>query len=645
MRFLRKKEENPKPITYAYIHELIKDYEFTERDYLSRVYRAWRNSTAIKLPFSIAKTFLIRTKEIESKINNAVKTLEDNFYEGIYAIRAFRHIYGTGKSQIAIFLSYELESKVDSIKNYVVLDPHNMDELREELTQILNYKSDKYRFVFIDEVDLLVDPDLDQREQAKLIEKFANIIIGFSEKAKAKDIPLAIFLILSAKVDELINNLSKDRLGRRLSYTLIEADIIPDKRDLEELAAKIFALLWSLDAGGIREKIDNEPLFFNLIDNLIRDLAEKLYDPAQLNKLSIGVIISRFLELFELIFKHLDEDNWKSNAQKIIGDDRSYLGRQIEKVIKEYIETHLSYFRFEIDSTRIETKFYPKPLEINNRLSDGYYSFSIGTGKIIGTAPIEITLTEDLSAKKNQIYSFTSSYPTLLILGIRKLDENHLKSIKELTDETDYELFPIIFNEDLAKYALLLHRDKAVEFIRKVSDFDNNVEAFLKKLAINYYNIWFSTNVSPAPIQRKEEKIIQEEPHKQKKLVSIIDIKERLIKGLIGELGSIGLDTKSKKKISSLEKSFRKTINNTLQAMKLKQFDYSEIKGILNDVILQWIQNGLGRRTDQYFYPYNKASGKANPTWSNDKAAEIVVKEILPRIIDKNKTLIDTTTI
>jgi len=254
------------------------------RENILRVFNSWINGRAVNAKLSDVKPVIIRSKEIEEKIQTAIKHLQERLWEGIFTIRTRRLKYGTGKTQLARFLYWELNTKNNFITDYFSLNINNLAEVNKRISEILTKAKDRnaYAAVFIDEVDLLINPSFSEEEQRKYIEQFANIVITYSEYAFNENIPLSIFLVLSHKADQKINEVSRDRLGRRITNTLIEADIFLSRKDLLELAAKIAALhlLIMEEKSEKLRKHRSETLF--LLRGFVSDISQWLWDDATL---------------------------------------------------------------------------------------------------------------------------------------------------------------------------------------------------------------------------------------------------------------------------------------------------------------------------------------------------------------------------
>jgi len=88
------------------------------RENILRVFNSWINGRAVNAKLSDVKPVIIRSKEIEEKIQTAIKHLQERLWEGIFTIRTRRLKYGTGKTQLARFLYWELNTKNNFITDY-----------------------------------------------------------------------------------------------------------------------------------------------------------------------------------------------------------------------------------------------------------------------------------------------------------------------------------------------------------------------------------------------------------------------------------------------------------------------------------------------------------------------------------------------
>ena len=631
------------------ISDLISEYKrlkniFTKKEkVLLRILHFWEQGRAVDLPFDHVKDLFIRVNEIETQLKTALRTLKENFWEGIYVIRALRRKYGTSKTQIAKFLHNELVKLGIDILRYMNIDrSKDLTRLGNNIISILEQASSGTRIViFIDEIDLLVDPSLPEQEQTKVIEEFANIIIGASEKAFNEGKHLVLILVMSHKVDDLINNVSRDRLGRRLTNTLIDADIMLESSDILELSIKVgLAIL-------LRSIIKNEKItvierddilfqkFMNLLYQLIMSLYRDLWDEAEIRNLTIGDAVTTLVRIFKSFIEGIDWDNFAPKYD-ILHGDQSALGGKLEILIKDYLANIVGSKQFQKDSYKVKIVFRNKEYNVDGHECDAYYEFFIGEQQEVGKMLIEITIMEDITSKTSQLKAFSNGYPTLLVyLGasdintIRKIDE----FIDDIGAESSYPIHRIILKKDLIKFALLLKRRKQYEFISALFDISKEIEPILDKISNMFYKEWFAVYAPPPKrgisMPQWMTLPVKQETHEKRLRISPEEFKERLKSNIESAIAKLDLETKQRKTKQKIIEVLREAIERVSEKYGISiPLEPTILENVLKGIIKKWVQNNLGRETEKTFFPYNKRNRRPNPTWDNEKAANIAYQEL-----------------
>ncbi len=638
-------------ITYDYLRKLETKFNHMDDKVLNTILNSLQSGMAFKADLETARELVVDYEELKKEIDKAVNRIMEFETADILVIRAHRHIYGTGKTQIANFLRQELKNRFNIQTFYTVIDSKNFREKLGKIRDLMNKSEGKTVVAIIDEVDLLVDPSLSDEEQRRIIEEFANELISIAQEADSMDIPLKIILVLSAKVDDLINEVSMSRLGRRLSHTLIEADLKLDEKKVQELAAKFLVAMWVINYEKIQEKV-SKSTFFELMKDFSRDLARAIFSTTPESQLSIGVIVTKLLKIFDLIFKHIDNKNFEEMYKKLIGDDRQFIGSKLESYIKEYLKKFIGAIETEIGGDKIVAIYDATPIQIGEHKTDGIYNIMIGD-KLIGGIIVEITVTRDVLSKREQLISFTEHYPTLLIYSRSVNDKTPRDDVQAVYNDPSlkYELFPVSFIEEITRYSIILKPEYAPYLIRESSPMEQPIRSLVRKHISAFYEIWKSTTMLETPpfastsieVIEKAEETTPSTAESGK--INAMQIATAIRTALSGEFKALSLDTKKNIRKTTLINSIKKRINNILRTVGLKIIDDKEWPTIVEDIINSWISNKLGRKTEKTFIPFNAKNSPTNPLWKVETAVELAQKQLIQRIIDRNKDKIDPATI
>jgi len=610
------------------------------RENILRVFNSWINGRAVNAKLSDVKPVIIRSKEIEEKIQTAIKHLQERLWEGIFTIRTRRLKYGTGKTQLARFLYWELNTKNNFITDYFSLNINNLAEVDKRISEILTKAKDRnaYAAVFIDEVDLLINPSFSEEEQRKYIEQFANIVITYSEYAFNENIPLSIFLVLSHKADQKINEVSRDRLGRRITNTLIEADIFLSRKDLLELAAKIAALhlLIMEEKSEKLRKHRSETLF--LLRGFVSDISQWLWDDATLRGMSIGEAVSKLVTLTKLILEGINWENFPRIYRKVISGHFQIMGIEIEQLLRNFLENFCSRLEFEKEGYKLICKFNNKQLYVDGRRCDSYYDITLGETIPLGKTLIEVTTVENINSKKNQLKTYLTKHPTILLYAHHgNLDElNTLNN--ELGEQSTNFFFDLPIHRELLKYALLLEKPSAFQYIKEIFDLELEITPLLEKIAHTHLKEWLSITPTPPPTTPTITPTTKpftppQTTATQPTKTNIEELKTRLYNNLLSKIQKLQLDKTYKAK-ETIIRELTKTFDIlTLHNIKI---EHAERRQIIIDIINKWEENQLGKQTPKQFRPNNTKLNPTNPTWNNEKAANIAIQEILPLIKRKS---------
>jgi len=617
-------------VTFSKLKELAKRIQKIDERLLFRVFARWREGRAIDAKLDDIEPILIRTDELRNKITGAIRILGERLWEGIFAIRALREKYGTGKTQLAKFLYRSLKDKQDIITYYTSIknprDLSNIESLLEEA--IKESKNERKIVLFIDEVDVLVDPKLSEEEQRTCIEQFANIIIRYSEYASNIGIPLSIILVISHRADKKINEVSEDRLGRRLTDTLIEADLFLKREDIKQLAMRI-ALLYIIilrKTNRLDRRIERyKTEFYTIIRNFIEDISTSLWDEPALRGVTIGMAITKIMKLTEFLLEGIDWSNFNDNYRMLLGSPQT-VGTRIEKIIRHAFEKLCPTFSFRKDSYELKSKFINTQLEIDGFKCDSYYDIYLGEQTPLGQALIEITTTSNIRSKYSQLKAFLSKAPVLLVYIYptqQEVIEDLDAFIEELGSDSPNMIFRFIIDQKLIRYALLLSEEYQLRYAREIIDLVHEVKPLLEKISYALFNKWFSlrpteelATTSPTP------------PEEQTRQVDISEIKKKLFAGLHSTIIRLQLDERKYKQKDTIVDHLARTINDVLRANNIP-ITREICQQIAYDIIKSWASKGLGKETQKQFRPYNSKNRRQNPSWDNKKATQIALDEVL----------------
>lgn len=450
------------------------------------VRRAWLSGRPIMVSVEEVRNIIVKGKTVERKVKaGADEVLSPG---GIYSIYSEREKYGTGKSQFAQFLMREYETEYGrKATKYHVFSAGEYNELSEKLKKALTSCDRKSPvFFFIDEVDLMISPNMEAKEKTKRLERFGNILIGVADKAYFDNLPFHIFLILSKKIQEAIDAYVSDRWGRRIT-SLMRVDISLEKKNFENFFTNLFAVLWLSNHKGIKEKVNSSYEFKGLMGELISNFVEKShYMGLEEATTVVGELVKTYREILDQIFSGLREKQ-VNEAYKILANERKR-GNLIEKFVKDYLKENRAY-RCEKEGHTIKVQYQEDSLVIGKHKTDGYYEFRIGDNKI-GNMLVEITSGKTLAGhNKAQLEDFADQCRTLLIWTFtdKQTTEDEIEAINE---KTVNDVESILIPRDLAQYSLLLKKGnfRLLEEVRK--GMLGDIRTFLYRHAQGLFNQW-----------------------------------------------------------------------------------------------------------------------------------------------------------
>ncbi len=540
----------------------------------------------------------------------------------IYYIYSERAQYGIGKSQIAYFLKIGYEEKSsNNLTKFLIFKrpPEGYKDIEEKLKACLKQCNRQRPFyVFIDEIDLIIEPDLSNEEKVKRIERLGNILIQISEEAATMGLPFYILLIFSYHILKIIENFHSSRIMRRFE-ALSSVDYDLKEGDFNKIARNLFALLWAMNYRNIKNKIEDKVDFFSLIGEMITDVLNNIGELGiQIESSVIGAVINIYKIIYQLIFKNVDGANLKKN-NRILNNDTD-LGRVIEGIVKEFIKKRISLLEFKFEETIVKVKYNEKQKEIAGFKTDGYFKFSIGDNKI-GIMPVESTCEDKLDwRKKKQLKAFLNNYPILFVWIYHK-KQDAKEQLQNLEDKVTKEVYTILIPLDLAKYSLLLEkrRFKLLEHFKRNLPLD--IKSFLRKQARILYNTWMMEKPIPVVIGEKKKIIRNKEIHNKV---------EKYLENLFTYL-----DEKTKRSHSRMKEIMEKylsSLNKSFDEYGISISD-SDISIIYREIVEQLRSENLCRFTE---IEDNKFLIKED-SFSIESAIEICEKFITVRIENKCK--------
>ena len=597
---------------------MLESYKKTKSDIFNTLLGAWTIARPVKTLFSEIQDFFIGIKDLESKVKEAKE--RDLFAGGIYSIYSEKARFGMGKSQFAYFLQQEYENRSTSnMTMYHSLSVSNdgFRKLRTELNECLSEcEHTKRYYFFIDEVDLISDPFLKEEEIAKRIEKFANILIEISEEAFNKGRLFYIFLVLSKRIQEEFEKYLANRITRRIT-PLMSVDIKFTRDEIEKFAIHFFSILWVSNYKNIRNKLKEKKHWFqDIIGNMISDFIDNLdYLNLDIKSSVIGDYVEKFRNLFDIVFDGISEDQLtKANL-----NDKSSLGKKVEKLLKEYLLSRNKGFVFEEKEHQVKISYEKDNLNIGSYETDGYYSFLIGDIQI-GTMPVEITAQKDLKGrKKRQLKAFIEKNDTLLIWMFpdRNKVKKELKNFKEsVLISIPNKLYELIIPYDLVKYTLVLEERKFGLLEELKEDIIKNIQTYLTKHAKILFNRWMIEKPILLTAKNEIEKVELKSEDIQEKV-------KRLFENLF-----LFFDDKTKKTHGSLTKKLSEEVKYLNKGLQLEE-SFLNVENIYREIIEKLKNEKLVR----YNKPYtNRSFLIKEDNYNKKETIELCMPMIISRI-------------
>lgn len=570
------------------------------REEIDYVVDRWRQGRELELPLEKVEDLLVRPEEIKRTVEDAVKKILRHLESRLggvefFSIESPRRLYGTGKSQVAYFICDRL-SELGVHTEYIVVNLGEVESgrFRERLWELGG--SVKKAALFVDEVDILASPELEESRQKRVIEIFANALIEYSEGlSRNKEYRHALVLVLSHKAKESIERVAHDRLGRRLMNSLARPETKMTKDDVFDLFKTAVALA-AIDAGLSGEELLSLAWFVN-------DFSRYLWRDSDLSSISIGQAVALALNL-ALDFAHAVKRCGAGRVQRNLMES-TRLGARVEEVVKETLSRALPRFSFRdkdldrvvecvLDRSRVRVDCYEADLN---------YSIRLG-GLEVGKCLVEVTTENELSSRKRkQLEAFTSRYPVIL-LSIREPQPT------ERVDEPAEDLYGSIYEVEridislpLLKYSAAVE-EHGVDLAYKIASelkLHESIEAVLQRFASMLVHFWFA---------REKAKEASKKPTEEREKVLGESLRSSL-KAIVVEVSG----AKKRKSISVIRRMLEESL----------MVDSNLAEQYATFIAKKWTESRLGRLTEEYFIK--------SESWNEEKALEVALSVLTPSML------------
>jgi hypothetical protein len=556
---------------------LFKNFYHSNPQLINSLLQAWLLARPIKTSFYEIKDLFVGIKDLKKKVFDALNTTL--YSGGIYSIYSEKTKYGMGKSQFAYFLRMEYEKKSKSKCTYYhSLSPseQGFEKLYRELRRYLAICSESQEFYFfIDEVDLIIEPNLQEKELAKRIEKFGNILIECADEAFSSEKPFYVFLVLSKRIQDDFEKFVSHRIKRRIT-PFIAVDISFTKDDIETFATRFFSLLWVSNYKNIKSKFKNqyEYRFKELIASMITELTNNLSDLGlDLKSSVIGDYVEKFRNIYDIIFDGVVD----SKVEEINLGNETIVGNKIENVLKEYLLSRNKPFIYKHDEHQINIIYIQNKKKIGKHETDGYYNFLIGDTQI-GMMPVEITIQQNLKGhKRKQLKTFLENYYTLLIwmfTDFSMITQELEKFENKIGNTVQNDMYPILIPKEFIKYTLILD-DRAFSLLEELkNDLMKNIQTYVTKYAKVLFNRW---------MMEKPRVPLEDEGEGEKGVKVIIENAHERIQRLFENFFEF-FNEKERRSHGSLKKRLIQEIGYLNKALKLED-EYLDVESIYRELI------------------------------------------------------------
>lgn len=605
-----------------------------DRGLLGYIITRWSQGRHLNLPLEMVEPLLVKRGEIKRLVNQAVKRLIEFFqfsYGGsegrveIFAISSPQRTYGTGKSQIAIFIAKELEKK--GIKTRFLSYASKTHPKKPILPKIfivhlLSGGLDEKLAVFIDELDLLVAPGLTAEEQAKAIEGFANALIEYTESLPRRGIRHAVIPILSYRVEEEIKHVARDRLSRRLLNVIARVSIDLD----EESIYRIFettTILSALYEGLVASSMSPDLNLLIFLHGFAKDYAKWLWPSEDVAGLPVGTVIAKAMNLSLLYAQSLKEGTPSLDSL----NDPAKLGRLCEDTLKETLRRLLPRHTVKVgrgeEEYTVTWVLNTAPSKVSRSRADMRYLARIGAVDI-GSVAVEVTAEKSLSNhKRSQISDYASQGPVLLVhLYVNEEDKRRMaEDIDSLAPLNPVELLQLPL--PLFKYPAVLGKAGG-ELAYTVAE-ERSLTETLKAVLGRAAEILFARWIAAVKIREAAEASSKEEAEKK--------LTDAFLKAAMSFVISLKfVDAKGKRHRRTIGKMTNILLGSISQSLS-REISKEAAKELAESIAKEWDHHHLGKKTPKQFSPGDK--------WNDEEAARIaaeVMRELLMGTLTKSKS-------
>ncbi len=468
-------------------------------------------------------------------------------------------------------------------------------EFRAELWHV--GKSRAVQAIFVDEVDTLISPELSEERQARVLEAFANAVIGYTEKMSASGkFKQAIVLVLSFKAEEEIDRIAQSRLGRRVTNTLLTVDLSLTRSDIYE----IFRVSAALAAALHRLERDRMPALCSFVN----DFAAYFWSDEALARLSIGTALSSALNLAMEFSRALSKVD-PMYVNKILASPPD-MGKGVENSIKRVLARVAPDLEFEPELKgarhKVSCTLSTMPVKLGEYRADMKYIVRVG-GLEVGSCLVEVTVEEELSTrKKRQLEFFGNHYPTILVYFYSEPSKASRLREEVLSLTTDYSVEAVGLPLNLFKYPAALGEagDEMCYVLSKHVELYEAIRAVLHKMSLALVYEWFAL------------KKVEEARKAVTRAAASEKLSEALRDAVRAALKKIDMASVTRRKLDTIRRHFEATLVRVIP-----DIDALAVKEAVNDIIARWVEEGLGRATKHYFM--------RSMAWSDEKAERAAV--------------------
>ncbi|GEM_PF-4055072 len=591
---------------------------YSDKALLGYIVQRWSQGRHVDLSLEEMEPLLVKRREIKRIVEGAVRRLLDYFESPFYGAEIFviyspQHTYGTGKSQVAVFIAKELEARGRGIKTRFISYASKTNSKKPIssgvfATTLLAVSFDPKLAVFIDELDLLVSTQLTPEEQAKAVEEFASVLIKYTESPPRRDLKHAVIPILSYRLEEEIKHLARDRLSRRLMNVIARVSLHLGEGDIYEIF-ETTTILAALHEGLVPPGSLPDPQLLTFLYRFARDYAEWFWPREEVTGLAVGTAVANALSMSRLYVQGLAEASPDPGSL----ENPAGLGRLCEDTVRQVLKVMLPHYEKKIrhgeEVYTVTWLLDTKSSKVRQSIVDMRYLARIG-GVELGSVAVEVTAEKTLSSHKlGQIGDYVSQGPVILVhLYSDEADKQHMaEDIGSLATPNPVDLLQLPLH--LFKYPAILGdhgRDLALH-VAKERGLIEGVKAILGRAAEILFNRWMAATMlreaSTSPGEEAAEKMSK----------AVLGVARSFVASL-RFTGPGRLKYRKMSTISSL-------LAGSMAALGPQgSLDPATLASLAESIATEWGRQGLGRKTKKQFRP--------GDNWSDEEAARIAAELI-----------------